>query len=224
MKNIVPLKNTVLVLLAAALLPGCAFAIDGVILINQSTVMAAGGFPYVISQSGSYKLSGNLTMFTSDTGNHAGTDVAIGIAQNNVTLDLNGFPINIVNNIIGLTHNSYAITELASLTGTTILNGHIVLTGTGTMSNPVGGFHGIALRNSTFNSIENISVLTGGGLPSITGAGSVGLSAGKNSVVRRFITDDESGFPTCPSVVVETVGLLPGIGCASSLATLASLP
>ena len=29
-------------------IPACAFAVDGVTLINQSTVMPAGGFPYVI--------------------------------------------------------------------------------------------------------------------------------------------------------------------------------
>ena len=32
-----------------------AFAIDGVVLINQSTVTAAGGFPYMITKTGSYK-------------------------------------------------------------------------------------------------------------------------------------------------------------------------
>ena len=47
-----------------------AFAVDGQVLINQSTVMAAGGFPYIISNSGSYKLSGNLTMNTTSAGNY----------------------------------------------------------------------------------------------------------------------------------------------------------
>ena len=31
-----------------ALVPFCAFAVDDVVLINQSTVNAAGGFPYTI--------------------------------------------------------------------------------------------------------------------------------------------------------------------------------
>jgi hypothetical protein len=61
-----------------------AFAIDGVTLINQSTVMAAGGFPYVINQTGSYKLSGNLQV-TNTT--------AIQINAAGVALDLNGFTI-----------------------------------------------------------------------------------------------------------------------------------
>jgi len=59
--------------------------VDGTILINQSTVMAAGGFPYVITQPGSYKLTGNLVV-PADT-------YGIKIEANNVTLDLNGFGI-----------------------------------------------------------------------------------------------------------------------------------
>ena len=61
------------------------FAVDGVVLINQASVMAAGGFPYVITQSGSYRLSGNLTV-------PSGVD-GIDINADNVTLDLNGFSI-----------------------------------------------------------------------------------------------------------------------------------
>ena len=211
-------------LLIAALAAPCAFAVDGVVLINQSTVMAAGGFPYIISQPGSYKLSGNLIMNTTQTGNYVGNcgglvspcDLAIGIGTSNVSLDLNGFTITVVNNTTSLTHFFMAISEVAPVTGTAISNGHILLSGAGSASNaaPVGGFDGINLVNSTFNLIENISVL--GGPSSSTGVLSAGLRAGKDSVIRRFITDDTSGSPTCPSVVVETVGLFPGAGCASS--------
>jgi len=63
-----------------------AFAIDGQVLISQATVMAAGGFPYKITQPGSYKLSGNLVV-------PANTD-GIDIMSDDVTLDLNGFDIN----------------------------------------------------------------------------------------------------------------------------------
>jgi hypothetical protein len=71
--------------MAILLAPAGAFAVDGVTLINQSTVMAAGGFPYNISATGSYKLSGNLTV-------PAGKD-GIDIHSGSVTLDLNGFAI-----------------------------------------------------------------------------------------------------------------------------------
>jgi hypothetical protein len=80
------MKKRVIAALAMALLPACAFAVDGVVLINQSTVMSAGGFPYTITQPGSYRLSGNLTVADANTN-------AIDIFANNVTIDLNGFSI-----------------------------------------------------------------------------------------------------------------------------------
>jgi hypothetical protein len=69
-----------------------AFAVDGVILINQNTSVASipgcphAGFPIVICQSGSYRLTGNLTV------PDANTD-GVDINADNVTLDLNGFTI-----------------------------------------------------------------------------------------------------------------------------------
>jgi hypothetical protein len=70
-----------------------ARAVDGIVLINQSTITngltgcpTGGHFPIVICQSGSYRLSGNLTV------PDANTD-AIHITADNVTLDLNGFAI-----------------------------------------------------------------------------------------------------------------------------------
>ena len=72
--------------IAFALVSRCAFAADGQILINQSTVMAAGGFPYKITQPGTYKLSGNLVVPDADT-------TAILVTADNVTIDLNGLSI-----------------------------------------------------------------------------------------------------------------------------------
>jgi len=70
-----------------------ALAVDGTVLINQSTITngltgcpTGGRFPIVICQSGSYRLSGNLTV------PDANTD-AIHINADNVSLDLNGFAI-----------------------------------------------------------------------------------------------------------------------------------
>jgi hypothetical protein len=81
------LKTAAAVLIGAAMMFAApAFAVDGVILINQATVMAAGGFPYKITQSGSYKLSGNLVVAAS------GTD-GIDIMASNVSIDLNRFTI-----------------------------------------------------------------------------------------------------------------------------------
>jgi parallel beta-helix repeat protein len=60
-------------------------AVDGVIEINQAKVMASGGFPFVISQPGSYRLTGDITVDENTT--------AIRITASNVTVDLNGFAI-----------------------------------------------------------------------------------------------------------------------------------
>ena len=68
-----------------------AFAVDGTVLINQATSVNGlpgcthAGFPIVICQSGSYRLSGNITV--------SGTTDGIDITADNVTLDLNGFSI-----------------------------------------------------------------------------------------------------------------------------------
>ncbi|HTR37874.1 MAG TPA: right-handed parallel beta-helix repeat-containing protein [Bryobacteraceae bacterium] len=68
-----------------------ALAVDGTVLINQSTSVNGlpgcqhSGFPIQICQSGSYRLSGNLTV--------PGTADGIDISAANVTLDLNGFMI-----------------------------------------------------------------------------------------------------------------------------------
>lgn len=63
-----------------------ALAVDGTIEINQAKVIAAGGFPYNINASGSYRLTGNLTVSST-------TSDAVDVNVGNVTIDLNGFSI-----------------------------------------------------------------------------------------------------------------------------------
>src|SRR6266567_2659981 len=77
----------------AAFTPYAAYAVDGVVLINQSSALAgnvtpgdAPGFPVTISVAGSYRLSGNLTVPDANT-------TAIEITADDVTIDLNGFSI-----------------------------------------------------------------------------------------------------------------------------------
>ena len=69
-----------------------AFAVDGIILIDQARAMAGGitpadgpGFPISLTQPGSYRLSGNLNVPANAPG--------IAISTSGVTLDLNGFQI-----------------------------------------------------------------------------------------------------------------------------------
>jgi len=80
-----------LVTVIALAFPMCA--VDGVVLINQSAALNgsvtpgdAPGFPVTISVSGSYRLSGNLTVPDANT-------TAILITAEDVAIDLNGFSI-----------------------------------------------------------------------------------------------------------------------------------
>ncbi len=79
------MNKQTLACLAALLVPSFVYAVDGVVLINQATVNAAGGFPYTISNPGSYKLAGNLIPGSGHNG--------IEIAADHVTIDLSGFAI-----------------------------------------------------------------------------------------------------------------------------------
>ncbi len=72
-----------LVLLVA--LPAAAVAGDGRVEISQARVLAAGGFPYTISQPGSYVLTSDLSVPAGVSGILLQTD--------RVFLDLNGFAI-----------------------------------------------------------------------------------------------------------------------------------
>ena len=69
-----------------------ALAVDGVVEINQARAMAGGitptdgpGFPITLGESGSYRLTGDLTVAAGVQG--------IYIEADNVTLDLNGFTV-----------------------------------------------------------------------------------------------------------------------------------
>jgi len=115
--------------LAMALVPVCAFAVDGQVLINMATVAAAGGFPYKITQAGSYKLSGNLTVPDGDT-------TAIVIAHDHVIIDLNGF------SIIGPVDCSGGF----PCTGIGSQNGFGIAAGS---DSPVQSYFNITIRNGT---------------------------------------------------------------------------
>lgn len=89
MRRVVPWLSTAWMLLAAA----SAWAVDGVLEINQTKALAGGvtpgdsaGFPVTISQPGSYRLTGNLTVSDPDTD-------GIAVLADGVSIDLNGFQI-----------------------------------------------------------------------------------------------------------------------------------
>jgi hypothetical protein len=158
-------------------LPASVFAVDGVTLINQSTVMAAGGFPYKITQPGSYKLSGNLDA------SQVMVD-AIQITVSNVTLDLNGF------SIFGPPSQN-----LGAGSGVNIFNNvNFVIVRNGTIS----GFLYQVLTVATGGLFEDL-VLTNGDFAH--------ASFGTSSVVRHVILPGTNSTITvnCPTVVTESV-------------------
>lgn len=87
------LTRCVASLIALSAITAPAYAVDGVVLINQAVALNgnvtsgdAPGFPVTISVSGSYRLSSNLTVPDADT-------TAIKVLADDVTIDLNGFSI-----------------------------------------------------------------------------------------------------------------------------------
>jgi hypothetical protein len=71
---------------APLLLAAAAVAADGRIEINQTSVQSAGGFPFVITRSGSYVLTSDLVVAPAGA-------TAVLIQSHDVSLDLNGFGI-----------------------------------------------------------------------------------------------------------------------------------
>lgn len=65
---------------------GVAVAGEGILEINQASVAASGGFPFVIASPGSYRLTGNVVMASPGP-------TAIRIDAADVYLDLNGFAL-----------------------------------------------------------------------------------------------------------------------------------
>jgi Right handed beta helix region len=141
-------------LVVALAAPGCVFGVDGVILIDQSHALAgnvtpgdAPGFPVTISQPGSYKLSGNLTLPNTNT-------TAIEIAASRVTIDLNGLAIVGPNNCAfsPCSGSGYGIRTTAESFNVTIRNGTI----------EGMGQDGISLDGDAFT-VEDMHVTGNGG-------------------------------------------------------------
>jgi parallel beta-helix repeat protein len=240
------MRKTVFVMLAMALVPFCAFAVDGVVLINQSTVMAAGGFPYVISQAGSYRLSGNLTVPDANT-------TAISVNADNVTIDLNGF------SIIGPTVCVGTPVTSCSPTGSgvgvngnlhrniTVVNGTVRGMGQDGLAGGSGGSSGVHVEKMHADSNGRDGIIVSYGTVignTVTGNGREGISADHSTVSGNTVTGNHfegisvssstvsgntSSFngsygiaANCPSSIVgntatnNIVNLAFGAGCANA--------
>jgi hypothetical protein len=210
-----------LTLLAALAVP--IYAVDGVVLINQSNALAGNvtpgdtpGFPVTISVSGSYKLSGNLTVPDGNTG-------AIVITADFVSLDLNGFsiigpvvcsggppvtsctqfPVDGANGIFSQNHN-----------GLTISNGTIRGMGSSGIFLPFANSNRIVNIQAFSNASEGIGV--GGPQNAIVSEciamnnGGVGIEAEGTLSGNIAIGNRSDGFLTFFSTVVNNTATLNG--------------
>lgn len=149
-------------------------AVDGVIEINQAKVEAGGGFPFVIGQPGSYRLTGNLTVDASTT--------AIRITAMNVTIDLNGFAI------IGPTVCS-GTPPITPFTCTpTGSGGGIVAEGssetTTVLNGTVRGMGGAGISVGGHSRVEGVHAISNGG---------GGIGASFSSVIASNVADANGG-------------------------------
>lgn len=173
------MKIEALVILAMALVPRYALAVDGQILINQSTVMAAGGFPYTISQPGSYKLSGNLSV-------PAGVNGII-VNASNVVLDLNGFSMTTPPG------SAQGVLSLSPQSAITIRNGSIV-----GFSPGVYGHIIMSLSTTVGWTLQDLFLSAGGGVP-------VEAKFGPYTRILNVTGADHDFLVECPSIVIGTV-------------------
>lgn len=150
------------------------YAADGVSLIDPGRVRNgnitpgdAPGFPVTISQSGSYVLTGNLTVLDAQT-------TAIEITADNVTLDLNGFSI-IGPNVC--TPNPTRCTFSGQGVGVhagSFSPGVVAPNGVRVMNGMVRGmgFHGVRLMGDG-TAVDRVHTTNNGGPGIVVGAGSV---------------------------------------------------
>lgn len=191
------MKKLWMAALLMALTSAGLFAADGQVLINNSTVIASGGYPYVISQSGSYKLSGNLTAPVNA--------FAILVAANNVTLDLNGFTVQcsvqLANSVacIGQAITGVNFHDIAVRNGVVVAN--LVAGGTGSSYFLSAVYFG---NPSVRITIEDLKIESNDDTNNFGAA----LSLGANSIVKGNTVWASTGHAVnilCPSVIVENV-------------------
>ncbi|HKJ18791.1 MAG TPA: hypothetical protein VJ984_15660 [Xanthomonadales bacterium] len=144
---------------------------DGQFEINQTVVTESGGFPYVITTSGSYILTGNLTVPASTTG--------ISVQAEQVTIDLNGFAISgpfecNPGDCTGV-GNSSGITTLGIPRHLTVINGQ------------VNGFHERCISVAPGGRVENTHVVDCGDWGIVASQGSIVIGNRVRSVGKEGI-------------------------------------
>ena len=216
--------RSVVLLIIGLLLTGLAhqaWAVDGVVLINQSNALAgnvtpgdAPGFPVTISQPGSYQLSSNLVV------SDPAVD-AILITVNGVTLNLNGFTITGPGTGTGIGIHGAPVGGYPSTSDTVVSNGKVTnfgshgiqfdsdnrIEGVQSFGNGGEGIHvsngNILLKNNVFNNasngihIGNASILIG----------NVVAVNGRKGIVEGYSGDPATGSLIKDNVITRNTGL-----------------
>jgi hypothetical protein len=187
---------TVALLVATSVPP--SRAADGVILINQSKVAAAGGFPYKVTAAGSYQLAGNLTVVAGD---------GITVSASPVTIDLYGFAISTST----VSASSSAI--VGSGGALTVFNGSIIGFGNGVTAS--GG--SLSVRNVTFSKVQLgiNSHASAARLTNLSVQGSFGISCFGDCVVMNStvsaafnpLTDERGGLVAMNNILTGASGV-----------------
>lgn len=174
-----------------------AHAVDGVIEINQARALAGGvtagdepGFPVTISQPGSYRLTGSLTVPDANT-------TAIVITESFVTVDLNGFsivgPVVCSGTPTTCTGAGTGLGIDAQVESVAVVNG--IVRGLGSTGIRLGSTSRVERVHATGNGGSGISVNTGivrDGIASRNGA--TGIVAGAESSVTGNIASRNVGL------------------------------
>jgi parallel beta-helix repeat protein len=200
-----------------------ALAVDGMLEINQTCAVETGcfagdtaGFPVDLSESGSYRLTGDLDA--------SGADRAIQISVSDVTLDLNGFKIaNAGSRGVTTTNDFDDFENLA------VLNGVII----------VEGGYAVMLGDGERARVERMRVRSGGSgiIPGITagphchiadnvvstpGDNTIGISAAEGCVVRGNAVQSGGRGITCSRCTIANNTISPtsqGIQAGASTIT-----
>jgi hypothetical protein len=163
---------------AAAMVLGLAAsasAVDGTIEINQAKVLANGGsFPSTIGASGSYRLTGNLTVPANTDG------ILVLAAAANSTIDLNGFSITGP----GSSSNTQTGIDALNSNDVTVENGAVTGFGFGVVLAHFGIVRNVhADMNGSGMQVGNNSVVQGCTANDSTQSGSGGIRCGGDGCV-----------------------------------------
>ena len=180
------------VMLGVMMVVPAVYGVDGIILIDQNRALAGNvtpgdgpGFPVTISQPGSYKLSGNLSV--------PSTVRAIEITVPDVTIDLNGFSITTpwpqsqTSPSRGIFYNGSTIPANIAIRNGTI-EGFLV---------PIQLISATIVKCQAC-SFEDLILRSNFG-------GSVSFDLGNNIRMHKVTAPDSDINVLCPSVITETV-------------------